>query len=122
MARGHRYKMAGGGYTREYSTRYEMTRHDTSRRTPKPVVGGSNPPAPATFWHEFGPWVIPGAFFYLVLFFRFALGILAKTFVANQLQITVPCLSPTAINGNVRSPKTNRITRSRRGRYSIRTL
>ena len=46
---------------------------------------------------------------------------LANTPAENQLERIVARLSPTAIKGKVRSPKPNRITRSRRGRYSNRT-
>ena len=50
------------------------------------------------------------------------LDILADTPVASRLDSAIPRFSPTAINGKVINPKASRMIRSRRGRYSNRTL
>ena len=42
-------------HTKEHDVRYDGTGYDTHHRTPKPVVGGSNPPAPANLSTERGP-------------------------------------------------------------------
>ena len=60
--RGYRYKLHTVVDAAGYIVRYEMTPGDHRRGTPKPVVGGSNPPAPAKYRHEEGPRITPGAF------------------------------------------------------------
>lgn len=60
----HRHKWRPGMCTKQNSSGHDNTEQDRPRRIPKPVVRGSNPPAPAIFRHAKGSRFSPGAFCY----------------------------------------------------------